>query len=374
MVFQSTSLKLVLPTSISNLALYLSSIMPIIIFRACSWAHAILSWSGLLNVLLMPASSLMRVENVEVLDRTALVSSQPRPVLSLHALRRGHTGFSSFYPWTCQVASWQHTNRSDELFSFVPTSIKALWLGHSGTLVRWLPVSMYSGWPGPQLMKPWQLWHCIVSPQLWLGLLHLDRIPHTQMMTSFNICSMASSIYSILAFICHYSLHPTICFHPIASDWVIYSWVASLAHFHNISQCLCMYWPWQFPGSYHCGKKVWNAMEVLRVSALYYSTGNAGGVWTLASAHVLCLTTTTHVRVFQVHSGSFETIWKFQEFSGSSEVNPELSIDVKNKLEYFWNWQDYFWNFRNWGSGVQRFRVMWVDNENENQVDIWTCE
>jgi len=32
------------------------------------------------------------------------------------------------------------------------------------------------------------------------------------------------------------------------------------------------------PGSYHCGKKVWNAMEVLRVSALYYSTGNAGGV------------------------------------------------------------------------------------------------
>src|SRR5882672_5261226 len=47
--------------------------MPIVIFRECSWVHAVLSQSGSPKVLLMPSSSTASVENMEVWDKTALV-------------------------------------------------------------------------------------------------------------------------------------------------------------------------------------------------------------------------------------------------------------------------------------------------------------
>src|SRR5882672_2321269 len=71
---KATSLKLVLPTSLLNLAMYSSAVMPIVIFRGCSWAPAVLSQSGSPKVLSVPANSSARVENVEVWDRISLVS------------------------------------------------------------------------------------------------------------------------------------------------------------------------------------------------------------------------------------------------------------------------------------------------------------
>src|SRR5882672_4293346 len=71
---KAASLKLVLPASISNLAMYSSAIMPVVIFRVCSWARAVLSLSGSPKVLVMPASNLAMVVNVEEWDRIALVS------------------------------------------------------------------------------------------------------------------------------------------------------------------------------------------------------------------------------------------------------------------------------------------------------------
>ena len=69
----AASLKPVLSVSISNLAIYSSAIMPVIIFRVCSWACTILCQYGSPKVLLIPASSSEKVGNVEW-DRIMLVS------------------------------------------------------------------------------------------------------------------------------------------------------------------------------------------------------------------------------------------------------------------------------------------------------------
>src|SRR5882724_9725775 len=71
---RAASLKLVLSANILNLAVYSSAIMPVVIVRACSWAQAILSWSGSPKVLSMLDSNSARVANVEVYDKIALVS------------------------------------------------------------------------------------------------------------------------------------------------------------------------------------------------------------------------------------------------------------------------------------------------------------
>ena len=47
--------------------------MPIVILRACNWVQAILSQSGSLKVLSMPANSPTKVQNVDMWDNTALV-------------------------------------------------------------------------------------------------------------------------------------------------------------------------------------------------------------------------------------------------------------------------------------------------------------
>src|SRR5882724_3723552 len=67
-------LKPVLSANISNLAVYSSAIMPIVIFRVCSWAQAVLSQSGSPKVLSMLGSNSARVANVEVYDKITLVS------------------------------------------------------------------------------------------------------------------------------------------------------------------------------------------------------------------------------------------------------------------------------------------------------------
>ena len=62
--FNAALLNLVLPTSMSNLAMYSSPVMYIVILRVCNWAQAVLSQSGSLKVLSMPANSPVRVVNV----------------------------------------------------------------------------------------------------------------------------------------------------------------------------------------------------------------------------------------------------------------------------------------------------------------------
>src|SRR5882724_13301504 len=67
-------LKPVLSANISNLAMYLSAVMPVVIFRACSWARAILSQWGSPKVLSMLDRNLAKVVNMEVYDKITLVS------------------------------------------------------------------------------------------------------------------------------------------------------------------------------------------------------------------------------------------------------------------------------------------------------------
>src|SRR5882724_11779391 len=71
---RAASLKPVLSAYISNLVMYLSAVMPAVIFRVCSWARAVLSRSGSPEVLYMLDSNLVRVANMEVYDKIALVS------------------------------------------------------------------------------------------------------------------------------------------------------------------------------------------------------------------------------------------------------------------------------------------------------------
>src|SRR5882724_12492424 len=71
---RAASLKPVLSANISNLAVYSSAIMPVVIFRVCSWARAVLSWLGSLKVLSMLNSNSAKVANMEVYDKITLVS------------------------------------------------------------------------------------------------------------------------------------------------------------------------------------------------------------------------------------------------------------------------------------------------------------
>src|SRR5882724_2484182 len=71
---RAASLKPVLSANISNLAVYSSAIMPVVIFRECSWARAVLSWSGSLKVLSMLDSNSAKVAKVEVYDKITFVS------------------------------------------------------------------------------------------------------------------------------------------------------------------------------------------------------------------------------------------------------------------------------------------------------------
>src|SRR5467141_3343936 len=84
--------------------------MPIVIFRACSWVHAVLSRSGSLKVLSMPASSSARVENVEVWDKTMLVSfSAQTCAIPPHMKERAYRIFilSSTNVSSCMVTAMQ---------------------------------------------------------------------------------------------------------------------------------------------------------------------------------------------------------------------------------------------------------------------------
>src|SRR5882672_2618236 len=136
-------LKLVLPASISNLAVYSSAVMPIVIFMACSWACSVLSRSGSQNVLLMPARISARVENMEVWDKTVLVSFLAQTcAIPPHMKERAYRIFilpSANVSSCIMMVIWtDQTNCSD--LSLLPTKLSS-----SAALVpldEWLPVSM----------------------------------------------------------------------------------------------------------------------------------------------------------------------------------------------------------------------------------------
>src|SRR5882724_10545772 len=136
-------LKPVLSANISNLAVYSSAVMPIVIFRVCSWAQAILSQLGSLKVLSMLDSNSARVANVEVYDKITLVSFSAQtcgipPCIKERAYRifiLSSTNVSS-----CMVmAMWIDWTNCSAL-SLLPSKYS-----RSATLMpldKWLPVSI----------------------------------------------------------------------------------------------------------------------------------------------------------------------------------------------------------------------------------------
>src|SRR5882672_5746331 len=123
---KAASLKLVLPASISNLAMYSSVVMPIVIFRACSLALAILSLLGSLKVLVMPASNSERVVNVEEWDRTALVSfSAHTCAIPLCMNERAYRIFilSSEKLSSCIVTAMQTDRTNCSALSLLPSKV-----------------------------------------------------------------------------------------------------------------------------------------------------------------------------------------------------------------------------------------------------------
>src|SRR5882724_7194503 len=140
---RAASLKLVLSANILNLAMYLSAVMPIVIFRACSWAQAILSRSGSPKVLSMLDSNSARVANMEVYDKIALVSFSAQtcaipPCIQERAYRifiLSSTNMSS-----CMVTAMQIDQMNCSALSLLPSK-------HSGSaalmpLDKWLPVGI----------------------------------------------------------------------------------------------------------------------------------------------------------------------------------------------------------------------------------------
>src|SRR5882672_7666666 len=141
---KAASLKLVLPASISNLAMYSSVVMPIVIFRACSLALAILSLLGSLKVLVMPASNSERVVNVEEWDRTALVSfSAHTCAIPLCMNERAYRIFilSSEKVSSCIVTAMQTDRTNCSALSLLPSKVSG-WAAFT-PLGEWLVVGMF---------------------------------------------------------------------------------------------------------------------------------------------------------------------------------------------------------------------------------------
>src|SRR5882724_13566731 len=125
----TTSLKLVLPVSILNLAVYLSAIIPVVIS-----GHVV----G--NMLSFPDLGLRRSSRyLPVVPqgwRTWSVGQDCilSPNLHYFSVHEGE-GVQDFHPFICKHFDLHHdgdTDGSDEMFSFVPSSIKNLWLSCSG--------------------------------------------------------------------------------------------------------------------------------------------------------------------------------------------------------------------------------------------------
>src|SRR5882672_5647669 len=141
---KAASLKLALPTSISNLAMYSSAIIPIVIFRVCSWAYTVLYQSGSPKDLLMPASSSVRVENMEVWDKTTLVWFLAQNCTIPPCMKeRAYRIFilSSMNMSSCMVmviqTDWMNCSALSLLLSKVSSSVGFTPLG------EWLPIGMF---------------------------------------------------------------------------------------------------------------------------------------------------------------------------------------------------------------------------------------
>src|SRR5882724_5456837 len=136
-------LKPVLSANISNLAVYSSAVMPIVIFRVCSWAQAVLSQLGSLKVLSMLDSNLARVANVEVYDKIALVSFSAQTCAI--PLRIKERVYRIFILWSmimssCMVMEMQIDQTNCSALSLLP-------MKHSGSatltpLDKWLLVGI----------------------------------------------------------------------------------------------------------------------------------------------------------------------------------------------------------------------------------------
>src|SRR5882672_841563 len=138
-------LKPVLPVSISNLAVYSSSVMPVVIFRACSWAHAILSLSESLKVLVMPASNSARVVNVEEWYRIALVLfSAQTCAIPLRMNERVYRIFilSSEKVSSCMVMAMRTDQTNCSALSLLPSKVSSS--ADFTPLGGWLAVSMFN--------------------------------------------------------------------------------------------------------------------------------------------------------------------------------------------------------------------------------------
>src|SRR5882724_6561897 len=140
---RAASLKLVLSANILNLAVYSSAIMPVVIFRACSWAQAILSRSGSPKVLSMLDSNLARVANVEVYDKITLVSfSAQTCAIPLCIKEREYRIFilSSANMSSCMVMAMWIDQTNCSALSLLPSKYSG-----SATLMplgEWLPVGI----------------------------------------------------------------------------------------------------------------------------------------------------------------------------------------------------------------------------------------
>src|SRR5882672_8119058 len=139
------SLKPVLPASISNLALYSSAVIPVVIFRVCSWARDVLSLSGSPKVLIMPASNSARVVNVEEWDRTALVSfSAQTCAIPLRINERAYRIFilSSEKVSSCMVTVMQTDQMNCSALSLLPLKVSGS--AAFAPLGEWLVIGMFN--------------------------------------------------------------------------------------------------------------------------------------------------------------------------------------------------------------------------------------
>src|SRR5882724_8756849 len=140
---RAASLKPVLSANISNMAMYSSAIMPVVIFRACSWAQALLSQSGSPKVLSMLDSNVAKVANVEVYDKIALVSFSAQTCAIPPCIKeRAYRIFilSSANMSSCMVTAMQIDQTNCSALSLLPSK-------HSGSaalmpLDEWLPMGV----------------------------------------------------------------------------------------------------------------------------------------------------------------------------------------------------------------------------------------
>src|SRR5882724_8579969 len=174
-------LKLVLFANISNLAVYSSAVIPAVIFRACSWAQAILSQLGSPKVLSMLDSNSVRVANMEVYDKITLVSfSAQTCAIPPHIKERAYRIFilSSANVSSCMVMAMRIDWKNCSALSLLPSKYSRLatltplgkWL-LVGVLVRMACATADAALVAVSMMSLWasrvQSWRALLVVWSW---------------------------------------------------------------------------------------------------------------------------------------------------------------------------------------------------------------